>query len=256
MLRIRSMSGEVLVTIELESFLDTLAAGSQPVRALKQHLHSFCRQPRFRQRLLFLEDSIELNDNDEAHVLKPGDMQLVLVNFNSAPAVQEELQHAAENRLASVVEGILQRPHFPDIGDPTPLLIASERSHFQVACLLLEAKADKDKATNRDATSLFIAAQTGQLEVARLLLEAKADKDKATIHGGTPVCVAAETGHSEVASLLLESKADKDKATIDGATQLFIAAETGHLEVPRLLLDAKAAKDIAMNDSERWRHPI
>ena len=84
MLRICSVSGEVLVSIELASFLDTLSEGSYPVRALKQHLHSICDQPRFRQRLVLLDDGVVLNDSDDDHVLKPVDVQLALVDFSSA----------------------------------------------------------------------------------------------------------------------------------------------------------------------------
>ena len=112
MLRIHSVSGEVLVTIELQSFLDTLTAESSPVRALWQHLHSFCGQPRFRQRLLVLGDDILLSDTDDEHILKPG--ELVLVNFISTSALQvEELQNAAGRGQTSVVETILQRPQDP-----------------------------------------------------------------------------------------------------------------------------------------------
>ena len=114
MLRIHSVSGEVLVTIELQSFLDTLTAESSPVRALWQHLHSFCGQPRFRQRLVVLGDDILLSDTDDEHILKPGDVQLVLVNFIPTSALQvEELQTAAGRGQTSVVETILQRPQDP-----------------------------------------------------------------------------------------------------------------------------------------------
>ena len=248
MLRVRSVSGEVLVTIELASFLNTLAAGSHPVRALKQHLCKFCGQPRFRQRLVVWEDGVALNDNEE-HILKPGDVQLVLLNLSLASEVQtEELRRAAESGLISVVETILQQPQDPDLGNPAPLFIASHHGHLEVACLLLEARADKDKANNIGATPLVIAAESGHLEVARLLLEANADKEKATDVGATPLFLAALNGYLEVARLLLEATADKDKAMNNGATPLFVAAQNGHLEVALLLLEVKADKDKAMND--------
>ena len=44
---------------------------------------------------------------------------------------------------------------------------------------MLEANADKDKATNDGYTPLFVAAEQRHLEVLRFLLEAEADKDKA-----------------------------------------------------------------------------
>ena len=120
MLRVRSVSGEVLVTIELASFLNTLAAGSHPVRALKQHLCKFCGQPRFRQRLVVLEDGVALNDNEE-HILKPGDVQLVLLKLSLASEVQtEELRRAAESGLISVVNSATAtRPRF---GQSSPVV--------------------------------------------------------------------------------------------------------------------------------------
>ena len=68
------------------------------------------------------------------------------------------------------METIRQRPQDPDLGDPAPLLIASQFSHLEVARLLLDAKADKDKAKNDGATPLFIAAPNENLQVARLVL--------------------------------------------------------------------------------------
>ena len=166
MLRIRSASGEVLVTIELASFLETLAADSDPVRALKQLLHSLCGQPRFRQRLFFLDDSVLLNENDAA-VLRPGEAQLVLLNFCSASQAQvEELRSAAESGRTWVVETILQRPQDPDLGDPTPLWEASWRGHLEVVRLLLEANADKDQAIDA-GTPLFVATVGGCASFAR-----------------------------------------------------------------------------------------
>ena len=196
-----------------------------------------------------LEDGSELNDTEDEDILNPGDVSLGLVNFSSTSALQiEELRGAVVSGQTAVVETILQRPQDPDLGDPAPLLIASQFGHLEVASLLLEAKADKDKASDDGATPLFIAAQQGHLEVARLLLEAKADKDKAMDHCATPLFTAAENGHLEVASLLLEAKADKDKAMDDGATPMFTAAKNGHLEVASLLLEAKADTDKATDD--------
>ena len=57
----------------------------------------------------------------------------------------------------------------------TPLYIAAQNGHLEVARLLLDATADKDKAMNMGATPLFVAAQNGHLEVARLLLDATAE---------------------------------------------------------------------------------
>ena len=189
MLRIRTVSGEGLVVLDLSSFHETLPANVCPVRALKQQLNSICGLSRFRQRLVSLSDGAVLDDD---HSLTAGDIQLVLLNFCPASSTQvAALRDAASSGRTSEVENILQRPQDPDsvglLGHPTPLFVAAERGHLQVIRLLLEANADKDKTFQDGATPLFIAAQNGHLEVVRLLLEANADKDKARQDGATPL---------------------------------------------------------------------
>ena len=170
MLLIRSVQGEVLVTIELASFLDTLAEGSSLVRALKQHLYGLCGLPRFRQPLIVLDDGLVLNDTDDDYILKPGDVQLVLLDFSSTSELQrDELRRAAESGLKSVAETMLHKQQDPDLGDPAQLFVASENGHVEVARLLLEAKADKDKVKDQGETALFVAARHGHLDVACLL---------------------------------------------------------------------------------------
>ncbi|CAE7901735.1 Ank2, partial [Symbiodinium sp. KB8] len=246
MLRIQTVSGEELVTLDLASFLETHAAGMHPVRALKEHLRSLCGLSRFRQRLVFLDDRVVLDDDG---TLRPGEVQVVLLRFCPASDAQvTALRGAARHGLSAEVETFLQRPQDPDLGDPAPLFEASEHGQTEVARLLVEANADKDKATLDGTTPLFIAAQEGQLEVVRLLLEGKADMDKATRRGTAPLFIAAQKGQLEVARLLLEAKADRDKASLDGTTALFIAAQEGQLELLRLLLEANADMDKATQD--------
>ena len=69
MLRIRAVSGESLIEINLVSFLETLPAEMSPVRALKQHLHSIFGLSRFRQRLVFPDDDDDdVVPDDETHL--------------------------------------------------------------------------------------------------------------------------------------------------------------------------------------------
>ena len=161
MLHVRSVAGESLATIELASFSATLTAGISPVLALKQHLHSLCGQPRFRQQLVFFHDGVVANVSDE-HMLRQGEAQLVLVPFSPASEKQvKELRDAAGSGLASTVEAILQRPQDPDLGQPTPLLVACAHGHLEVVELLLEARADPHRATNDGITPLFLGGNLG-----------------------------------------------------------------------------------------------
>ena len=84
--------------------------------------------------------------------------------------------------------------------------MASHKGHLEVVRLLLDAKADKDKATDADAhgvTPMYVASHQAHLEVVRLFLEANADKDKATdALGETPMFAASHQAHLEVCSLV------------------------------------------------------
>ena len=80
-------------------------------------------------------------------------------------------------------------------------------------------------------TSLLAAAMDGDPVLIQLLLDNKAEVDKAANDGGTPLHVAAQQGNLAVIKLLLENKAEVDKAMNDGATPLHVAAQQGHLAV-------------------------
>ena len=58
---------------------------------------------------------------------------------------------------------------------------ASLNGHVNVVRLLLEVKADKDKANNEGYAALDIASRKGQPQVVQLLLQAKAETDSANI---------------------------------------------------------------------------
>ena len=79
-----------------------------------------------------------------------------------------------------------------------PLLVASQNGHLEVVCLLSDAGADKDIATQGDATPLFVASQKRHPEVVHLLFDAGADKDIAMQGDATPLLVASQQLHEAV----------------------------------------------------------
>ena len=99
-----------------------------------------------------------------------------------------------------------------------------------------------DEGDRWGCTPLFIACQYGHLEVARLLVEKGADMDKANDAGATPLFLACRKGHLEVVQLLVERGADTDKATNSGATPLTVARNYGHDDIVALLEQAGAAE--------------
>jgi len=209
----------------------------------------------FRQRLVISPAGREAEDHEILASL-PG-LRLQLIKLEYADDDDDragELMTAAEEGAAPKVERLLRLPLRPDGFQElaTPLILASAQGHLEVAKLLCEAGADKDKVGAYEdiedryvSTPLIFASARGHLDVAQLLCEAGADKDKANDDGYTALTCASYNRHLEVARLLCEAGANKDKADHDGCTALMGASRQGHLEVARLLCEAGADKDKA-----------
>ena len=287
MLRVFQPSGGEVFAAGFEEFVAMTPESERPdkARALKCHVQRVSGHSRFRQGLLLLDGHVL---SDDFVFRGPTDVQLILQQFEASSEEQiRQLREAADGNDIQAMEQLLQRPQDPDLevgGMPpalhcacgqgyanaarllleanadkdkasfdsygsTPMQWACDGGHVEVVQLLLEASADKDKAAETGATPLMFASQHGHLEIARLLLEANADKDnRAAADGATPLIVASQNGRSEVVRLLLEANADKDQAKTDGRTSLFMASATGRLEVAQLLLEANADNNKAEND--------
>ena len=96
------------------------------------------------------------------------------------------------------------------------------------------------RATADDgATPLFQAVFQSHPDMVELLLEHRADVEKAKHNGFTPLLTAAK-----ITEILLEKGADINKAATLGQTPLFMAACSGHQEVVVTLLAAGADKEL------------
>jgi ankyrin repeat protein len=167
----------------------------------------------------------------------------------------------------------------------TPLYIAAEAGHLEVAQVLLAAGAYVDAQTRLRRTPLYAAAAAGHYGVVQLLLGARASIDAAVTQGSNPLYAAAAAGHCEVVQLLLahgDSKARQSRiplsaaaaahqpeleqapfqaarkgrastaaAMVDNSKALYAAAEAGNTEVVRVLLAAGASiKAAATQDTD------
>jgi hypothetical protein len=104
-------------------------------------------------------------------------------------------------------------------------------TNMQMSHNSLAEQADTDKEFNDGATPLLVASQRGHADVAQPLCEARADIDKKFDDGATdiynefddratPLLVASLRGHADVAQLLRRARADTDKEFNDGAIPL------------------------------------
>ncbi|KAI9147082.1 ankyrin repeat protein [Paramyrothecium foliicola] len=139
----------------------------------------------------------------------------------------------------------------------TPLLIAAESEHTEMAKLLLEWGSDPNTEDATKRTPLLLAASKGNEKFVKVLLEKGADPNRADHQGRTALSQAAQNGHERVVRLLLCTR--KTKPSLDirdnmGRTALLLAAENGYLEIVKDLLSHKADSAIADFDGMKaWQ---
>ena len=91
--------------------------------------------------------------------------------------------------------------------------------------MLLDKKADINKASNYGCTPLYTASKNGHVEVVKVLLKANVDVNKADNDSETPLHMASIEGNEEVVRLLLDHGADINKANKLERTPLYEAEE-------------------------------
>ena len=126
----------------------------------------------------------------------------------------------------------------------TALLIAAQKGHEAIAALLLDNGADPDLQTNTGIFPLVAAARFHQPGCVALLLKQGANVHLQSYSGHTPLSGAAASGCDTCIELLLNSDATIDFQDKNGNTPLFEAAFAGHENCVVLLLNAGAKADL------------
>lgn len=167
----------------------------------------------------------------------------------------------------------------------TPLLVATQYAHPQVALALIAGGANPCLENERRATALHFSCAEGLLEVCRALLENGADVDPpvAAVHhpavnGGqtvpvTPLSAASSGGHTELVRLLVERGAEVDRRVSPkgadgqdrrtsfseadgvGGSALTAAARHGHTETCLVLIDNAASVLLEVRRSRKKPTP-
>ena len=125
------------------------------------------------------------------------------------------------------------------LGGRTPLHLAAERGHGQVADLLVRGGANLEAKDDNGRTPLHLAAENGQLNVAALLVNAGANQEAEEHSGWTPLYWAATRGNLAIADLLVKSARANTTAKRSkmGETPLHWAAKEGHISIVKLLVE-------------------
>jgi uncharacterized protein len=176
--------------------------------------------------------------------MSDGERILAAARDGNAAAVRELL--ARDRTLADAV----------DEHRKTPLHLAAEHDHPEVAELLLDAGADLEAWTSWGATPLEWAGVLGSRRAGDVLLAHGARLTLGTAAGlglldavrelsgdgavSAAFILACRNGHIDVARFLLDRGADVDARGFFSATGLHWAALNGHAETVRFLLEAGA----------------
>jgi ankyrin repeat protein len=125
----------------------------------------------------------------------------------------------------------------PDQNQKTPLHLALESGHIDIASYLIERGADINLKDNDKASPLHNAAYLGNLEIVDLLLKKGATSlNEGNFRGQTPLHFACERGHPEVVTRLLDAGADIEAKDMIGRTPLMVTARSRNMEIAKDLI--------------------
>ena len=174
------------------------------------------------------------------------------------PTLESPLHFAALWGLHSIVH-FLVIEHSQDVcsrnftNNVTPLHLASQYGHKQVACFLLEHGADVSAQDEGWKTPLHLALRMGHIDVAYMLIERGADVSSQDEYRDSPLRLALQMGHIDVAYMLIERGADVSARDNSGKSPLHLALQKGHIDVTYMLIERGA--DISAQDN-RGNSPL
>jgi ankyrin repeat protein len=156
----------------------------------------------------------------------------------------------------------------------TPLHLALENGHEQIANLLTETTTENDSSIRNVKTTailtdtraslddfeynnesrLHLAAYNGDVKTVKLLIDEGEIVDAVTNIRETPLHIAAFKGNVDIAELLIENGASVVASTKSGLNPLHYAAQSGNSETIALLIERGASVDALANDNQTPLH--
>uniref|UniRef100_A0A1I8JCA3 ANK_REP_REGION domain-containing protein n=1 Tax=Macrostomum lignano TaxID=282301 RepID=A0A1I8JCA3_9PLAT len=156
---------------------------------------------------------------------------------------------AAEFGHANVAKLLLQNGANADLprwdsGD-APLHIACDKGHTAVVDRLIAAGADLNPVQEAGCTPIYMAAQNGHSKIVARLLRAGVDLDwRCLTNGNSALLAATQEGHARVVASLIQAAANVNLTNKKGETALHFAAQNGQLKITQLLLKSRADANV------------
>ena len=122
----------------------------------------------------------------------------------------------------------------------TPLHIAINRDHVEIARLLIDKGADVNERNDQGLTPLDIAVIWDKIEIAHLLIDKGADVNVRIDQGLTPLLFAMSLRKVEIAHLLIDKGADVNVRIDESLIPLLFAMGLDKIEIARLLIEKSA----------------
>lgn len=142
-----------------------------------------------------------------------------------------------------------------NIGNATPLILASAYGHIEIVDYLIKKNAKINFQDNSGGTALMYAGYFGKFKIFQLLLDNGANIDLKNNDGEavwdlqnenriSPLHYAARDNYLDILRLLIDKGGNPNIQTNDGWTPLMYAGYNGNLEIIQLLLDNNANTDL------------
>jgi len=169
------------------------------------------------------------------------------------PPSRSALHYAAFCGFPSVVQFLVaahpSEVHSQDSDDKsTPLHLALERGHAEVARLLVDYGADLTAQDDDGWTPLHFAVQEGSVDLVRFLIEHGANAESQDEDGSTMLHFAVQRGNLDITRLLVEYGTDATSEDEDGSTPLQLAIQDGSVDLAHFLIEHGA--DVTAKDED------
>ncbi|XP_071150605.1 putative ankyrin repeat protein RF_0381 [Mytilus edulis] len=124
-----------------------------------------------------------------------------------------------------------------DTAGRSPIYMACERGHLDVAKLLLRNNANVLQCDQNRISPFYVAMEMGNTNLAKLLLQNNAEVYKVKWKKGiSPLYIACERKYTDIVDSLVQTNADIFECARNGKCPLYVAWEGGHTDIVQMLL--------------------